>query len=136
MDSFREAVTWASEGPLTDFGDLPTAILYSVVLVISHAAGSQVAKLLAAHLDPVLGKSEARWSLTGRRLVFPGPPQTEVRPAATKVTFVFRQRLRPKRLRSILDALAELPGARDARLRGQRQRFAEAGSRGGAMMDG
>jgi hypothetical protein len=136
MDRFREAVNWAVEGPLSDASEFPTAILYAVVIVFTHTAAQAATQELTAALAERFGAPTKAWRLFGTRLRFPGPPPIEASPGASKITLKLGQRIRPNRLRLLIEELADIPGASDLRLRGERERFAERGSRTGGMVDG
>ncbi|MBI2078272.1 MAG: hypothetical protein HYT80_07900 [Euryarchaeota archaeon] len=136
MDTFREVVEWTFEGPVGEATDLPTAFLLGAVLVFAHSAGAGIASALSDALASLLGPGTRKWALFRRRLAFPGPPAMVATMTDDLVKLEFQQRLKPNKFRALLRALEALPGARDLRLRAERQRFAEPGSRGGAPLDG
>jgi hypothetical protein len=136
MDSFMEAVDWTAEGPFGDAAGVPTAILYGLVLVFTHAAGAGIKHALGDALSSLLGAPKERRGLFGARLEFGQEPLAVAKVGADRVRLTFNQRVRPNRLRKILDALDEVPGASDLRLHGERERFVQAGSLGGAPVDG
>lgn len=135
MESFRETFEWSMDGSLASAADLPVAILYALVLVFTHSMGRTAGATVAKTLFPVLGKATPAWVLFTSRFHFAGPPACAANVSGDKVRLSFRQRVRPNRLRKIVRALADLPGARDLRLRGQVQRFGERPGSGGMVLD-
>jgi hypothetical protein len=137
MDTFRESIEWSLDGPLGDATGLPAGVLYAVVLAIAHDGGrSAVAHVRKALASAFGAPAAVRRSLLGTSLEYAGttPVRAEVR--GRKVRLTFGTRVKAARVRDALEALAaELPGARDARLTGEVQRYAAPGALRGPPLE-
>lgn len=123
------------EGPLSSVGDLPAALLYSVVLTFT-AAGPAALEAVRRALEPLLGPAAERRSLLGGGcLAWAG--RTVAEAAVSRrgdVELRFGQRVKGRRLEEVVAGLAAVPGARDLRLRAAVRRFGQGADE--PMLDG
>lgn len=129
MDVFREPVSWTFEGPLMETIGLPLLILYALVVTIKHSAGRNAVNHVRNALSGLTGEPTEHRGLFGKRLEYTGRLPMTVYVTGNRVRVRAKQRVRPTRLRELVKSLAMIPGASDLSIRGQRERFAESGSR-------
>jgi hypothetical protein len=112
------------EGPLTAIADIPATLLYGAVLTFSVANGPAVIDAVRRSLEPLFGPAAERKSLLGgRRLEWTGRTVAQAEVKRGRATVRLGQRVKSKRLQEAVAALAEVPEARDLRLRANVRRF-------------
>ena len=109
------------ESPLAAVGDLPALVLYGAVLSLAFAKPSLAA--LRKALDPLLGEASERKSLFGARRLSWATLGAEAQLRGGRAVVRFANRVKGRRLDDVVRRLAELPEARELRLRGSVRRF-------------
>jgi hypothetical protein len=120
------------EGPLAAVGDLPVFVLYGLALSFAFAGPTLAA--LRAVLDPLFGDASESRSLLGRRRLAWARMGAEAQVRGDRAVLRFANRVKGSRLEDVVRQLAELPEARDLRLRASVRRFGKAPD--GAQLDG
>lgn len=135
MDTFHEPFEWTLDGPLGDAAGLPVGVLYAAVLVLAHDGGRTALAAVRNALAAVFREpARERRGLLGPSLEY---EEAGVRVAvrARGLRLTFGSRVKANRLRDVLHALADVPGARDAKVTGEVRRFASPGALRGPPME-
>jgi hypothetical protein len=112
------------EGPLSTVGNLPTAPLYGVELVFTCDDGDGTLAAVRGALEPVFGPASERKPFLGKpRLEWTGKTAAEAIVKRGRVLVHFGNRVKGSRVAEIVGHLAEVPGARDLRMKAAVRRF-------------
>ena len=111
------------DGPLHEVDGIPNPPMHGAHLSFKVGDGATLDALGDA-LKPLLGPCEERKTLLGgRRLEWSSKTSAEATLRRGTVSLRFGQRVKGKRLDEVVHALADLPEARDLRLKGAVRRF-------------
>lgn len=134
MRAFDEAVDLAWSTPAEALGDLPALVLSAVVLTFAHSAGRRARDAVVAAFAACLGPAQRR-GLFATRLAWTGKTPVEATVGKGHASLRFGQKVKPARLADVLEAVAQVPGACDIRVRAKVRRFSATGPES-AMLDG
>lgn len=124
MDVAEDLLELDWEGPLAAVADFPVLVLYGAALTFAVAKGPALLEAIRAALEPLFGAPQERRTLFGsRRLEWRGRVNAEASVRGGQATVRFGTRVKSKRLQEAVAALADVPEARDLRLRASVRRF-------------
>lgn len=124
MDSWSEAFEASWSGPVAEVAGLPELALTGLVITLVHSARKEIRDKLAAVLSPLCGRLDVnhvglRSWLVPRKTRWP----IKVRATRSRVEVRAKAKLKPRQIRDLVEALAEVPGAAELRVRGTVRRF-------------
>lgn len=120
MKQKKEPVRFSWDGPLPD-REVPDDILYDLVLRIQHDAGDEAPEAVAEALAPLGGRPTVRRiPLLGPRIAWKhGKIPLKGRIVDGTIEVAVGHRLKGKALTRLVEALRDVPGARDLEIDAQ-----------------